>query len=110
MSGGGLPSIALANALHAADDGNILILSVDALCSVQRYNKCIFMAPPWPEIYVTDAERRHGFEAATAEYQRLMQTLPTLGYDVISLPKTSPPSARADFVLASLAGDARPEA
>ncbi|PDT76915.1 AAA family ATPase [Bradyrhizobium sp. C9] len=73
-----------------------------AICSDHRYHARVFMTPPWPEIYVTDAERRHGFEAATAEYQRLMEALPTLGYDVISLPKISP-SARADFVLATLA-------
>jgi len=27
----------------------------------------LFLAPPWPEILVTDAERRHGFDAALAE-------------------------------------------
>ena len=59
------------------------------------------MAPPWPEIYVTDPERRHGLREATAEYQRLMEALPTLGYDVIDLPRTSPPE-RADFALATL--------
>ncbi|QOZ34846.1 AAA family ATPase [Bradyrhizobium sp. CCBAU 53421] len=73
------------------------------ICSDHRYHARVFMTAPWPEIYVTDAERRHGFEAATAEYQRLMQALPTLGYDVINLPKISP-SARADFVLAMLGG------
>ncbi|WP_076860393.1 AAA family ATPase [Bradyrhizobium mercantei] len=72
-----------------------------AICAAHRYHWRVFMAPPWPEIYVTDAGRRHGIEAATAEYRRLMETLPMLGYDVISLPKNSP-SARADFVLATL--------
>lgn len=74
-----------------------------SLSSAHRYHRRVFMAPPWPEIYVTDPERRHGFDAAAAEYQRLIATLPTLGYDVIDLPKTSPP-ARADFVLAALGG------
>ncbi|MCA6123691.1 AAA family ATPase [Bradyrhizobium sp. WSM 1704] len=73
------------------------------LGAVHRYHRRVFIAPPWPEIYVTDPERRHGFEAATAEYRRLMGTLPTLGYDVICLPKTSP-LQRADFVLATLDG------
>lgn len=74
------------------------------ICSDHRYHARVFMTPPWPEIYVTDAERRHDFEAAMSEYQRLMETLPTLGYDVISLPKISP-SERADFVLATLGGN-----
>ncbi|MGY4569865.1 AAA family ATPase [Bradyrhizobium sp. USDA 3256] len=80
-----------------------------AICAALSYHGRVFMTPPWPEIYVTDAERRHGFEAATAEYQRLMETLPMLGYDVISLPKTSP-AERADFVLATLGGCVLPKA
>ncbi|OKO76214.1 AAA family ATPase [Bradyrhizobium sp. NAS96.2] len=75
------------------------------ICAAHRYHRRVFMTPPWPEIYVTDSERRHSFEAATAEYHRLMQTFPMLGYDVIILPKRSP-SARADFVLATLGGQA----
>ncbi|MBR1162235.1 AAA family ATPase [Bradyrhizobium elkanii] len=75
------------------------------ICSAHRYHRHVFVTPPWPEIYVTDSERRHGFEMAVAEYQRLIETLPTLGYDVISLPKTSP-TERADFVLATLGGGA----
>ncbi len=72
------------------------------LCTAHRYHRQMFMAPPWPEIYVTDADRRHGFEAAVAEYQRLATTYPALGYDVVLLPKTSS-VARADFVLSALA-------
>jgi predicted ATPase len=79
------------------------------LGSAHRYHRRVFMAPPWPEIYVTDPERRHGFATAAAEYRRLMETLPALRYDVIDLPKMSPP-ARADFVLATLAGDGTPAA
>ncbi|MDI2052918.1 MULTISPECIES: AAA family ATPase [Bradyrhizobium] len=75
------------------------------ICAAHRYHRRVFMTPPWPEIYVTDSERRHGFEMAVAEYQRLMEALPTLGYDVIGLPKTSP-AERADFVLATLGGGA----
>lgn len=75
-----------------------------SICSAHRYHRRVFMTPPWPEIYVTDSERRHGFEAATAEYRRLMETLPMLGYDAVVLPKSSP-SSRADFVLATLGDD-----
>lgn len=71
------------------------------LAALHRYHRRVFMAPPWPEIYETDAERRHGFEASLPEYQRLEQALPVLGYAVISLPKVTV-SARADFVLAAL--------
>ncbi|WP_176085730.1 AAA family ATPase [Martelella sp. HB161492] len=61
----------------------------------------VFMAPPWPEIYVQDAERRHGLSAAMDEYERLAAFYPQLGYDVVALPKTDI-AARADFVLARI--------
>jgi len=67
-----------------------------------RYHSRVFLAPPWPEIYVTDTERRHGFDAAVAEYQRLLDVYPSLGYQVTVLPKVSV-SERADFVLNTLA-------
>ena len=66
-----------------------------------RYHRRVFLAPPWPEIYVTDTERRHGFDAALTEYQRLLQTYPSLGYEVFILPKIGV-QERADFVLSTL--------
>ena len=47
-----------------------------------RYHQRVFLVPPWAEIYVTDRERRHGFDAAVAEYQRLVAAYPDLGYEV----------------------------
>lgn len=67
-----------------------------------RYHRRVFLAPPWPEIYATDAERRHGFDAAVAEYERLARSYPLLGYDVALLPRTGV-GERADFVLRTLA-------
>ncbi len=71
------------------------------LSTAHRYHGLVFVTPPWPEIYVTDAERQHGFDEAVAEYDRLTQTFPSLGYEVVPLPKTAP-AARADYVVASL--------
>ena len=73
------------------------------LGTTHRYNKKVFLAPPWREIYVTDAERRHGFDETLAEFGRLERQYPTLGYEVIMLPKVSV-QERADFVLAALTG------
>jgi predicted ATPase len=42
-----------------------------------RFHHRVFLAPPWPEIYVTDPERRHGFDAAVAEYRRLLEVYPS---------------------------------
>lgn len=66
-----------------------------------RYNETVFLTPPWPEIYVRDADRRHGFEDAIAEYERLERAYPMLGYRVIVLPKGTV-DVRADVVLAAL--------
>jgi predicted ATPase len=61
----------------------------------------VFLTPPWPEIYVTDPERRHDFNVALAEYSRLLETYPSLGYDVFVLPKTGIVE-RANFVVTTL--------
>jgi len=67
-----------------------------------RYHRQVFMAPPWPEIYVNDSERPHGFEAARAEYDRLLAAYAALDYAVTILPKADI-AARADFLLEELA-------
>jgi predicted ATPase len=79
---------------------------LSALNALHPYHRRVFLAPPWPEIYVTDAERRHGFAASLKEYERLERELPALGYEVVILPKATV-SARADFVLATLGAQAR---
>jgi predicted ATPase len=75
---------------------------VESLGLVYRYNKRVFLAPPWPEIYTLDPERRHGLAEAVAEYDRLIDVYPSLGYDIHVLPKVSV-AERANWILASLA-------
>jgi predicted ATPase len=74
---------------------------VESLGVVYRYNKRVFLAPPWPEIYTLDQERRHGLAAAVAEYNRLIDVYPSLGYEIHVLPKVSV-AERANWILASL--------
>jgi len=74
---------------------------VETLGRSHRFNRRVFLTPPWPEIYVNDEERRHGLAEAIAEYDRLCEAYPALGYQVSILPKVSV-EARADFVLAAL--------
>lgn len=68
------------------------------LARYERYHRQVFLTPPWPEIYVTDGERRHGLTEAVAEYERLLTACGDLGYDTIILPKVGV-AARADLVL-----------
>lgn len=69
-----------------------------ALC---RYDETVFVAPPWPEIFCQDAERRRGLDAALEEYEPLMATYRRLGYRLVELPKIDV-AARADVVLETL--------
>lgn len=76
------------------------LTSAPALASyghLHRYNKHVFLTPPWPEIYVGDRERRHDLPEAVAEYERLRVAYPSLGYEVHVLPKIGV-EERADFV------------
>ena len=73
-----------------------------ALLGASRlYNRRVFMAPPWPEIRITDQERRHDFEEAMIEYEHLLKVCPTLGYETVALAKVGV-AERADFVLQML--------
>jgi predicted ATPase len=71
------------------------------LAGSRPYARCVFLAPPWPEIYATDPERRHGLDDAVAEYERLLRAYAELGYETCELPKR-PVADRVDFVLRSL--------
>jgi predicted ATPase len=77
-----------------------------SLGQVHRYHRRVFLAPPWPEIFSTDTERRHGLKAAIAEYARLCIDYSALGYDLIIMPKATVID-RADFVLEVLLNRAR---
>ncbi|HBO8980226.1 TPA: AAA family ATPase [Pseudomonas aeruginosa] len=72
------------------------------LGQTHRYHPQVFLVPPWPEIYATDAQRRHSMDVALVEYERLQRVYPSLGYEVTLLPKVDV-VARADFVLSTLA-------
>jgi len=75
--------------------------ALQAYGRAHRYHARVFLTPPWPEIYAADAERRHDLAAAAAEYARLLEAYPRLGYETVVLPKVSV-AARADFILARI--------
>lgn len=66
-----------------------------------HYHCRVFFTPPWPEIYATDAERHHDLQDAMVEYDRLLSDYPSLGYEIITLPKIGV-SERAHFILETL--------
>ncbi|MGE0668588.1 MAG: AAA family ATPase [Sphingomonadales bacterium] len=68
-----------------------------------RCNWLVFLAPPWREIFATDAERRHGFEEAASSFEPLRAAYQAMEYAIVELPRISP-GRRADFVLNVLLG------
>ncbi|AMJ65288.1 AAA family ATPase [Hymenobacter sp. PAMC 26628] len=79
-------------------------LPVPAACyaavDAHPYQPLVFLAPPWAEIYVNDAERWQTFAEATALHGVLRRIYQRLGFAVLELPKT-PVAARVAFVRAA---------
>ncbi|MBN8939338.1 MAG: AAA family ATPase [Rhizobiales bacterium] len=70
-----------------------------------RYNRRVFIAPPWPEIYRTDGERRQDLDEAERTYTAMVRTYRQYGYDLVELPRV-PVGERADFVMAVIRAEA----
>ena len=64
-----------------------------------RYNPRVFVAPPWPDIFAQDEERRQTLDEAERTYHALAGVYTELGYELVPLP-LAPVEARLRFVLA----------
>lgn len=73
----------------------------DPIVDELRYYPTIFMTPPWKEIFVQDEERKHTFEDAINEYDRLMLMYPKYGYKISVIPKSTV-NERVEFLLSSI--------
>lgn len=73
----------------------------DHIINELRYYSTIFMMPPWKEIFSQDAERKHSFEDAVEEYERLLESYPKYGYRLIELPKINV-TERVKFILSTI--------
>ncbi len=71
-----------------------------------RYNRCVFIAPPWPAIFKQDLERKQDFDEAVRTYEALKATYEDCDYDLIELPR-GPVQDRTRFILEN-AGVAHP--
>lgn len=54
-----------------------------------RYHRRVFIAPPWPEIYAQDAERKQDFDEAQRTYDAMVETYTEFGYELVELPRVS---------------------
>lgn len=66
-----------------------------------RYNRIVFLVPPWEEIFANDPERKHDFEAAVKEFDELLIKYKNFGYETVLIPKVSVVE-RVDFILEKL--------
>lgn len=65
------------------------------------YAHHVFMAPPWPELFAADSERRHSFEESKSEFERLLVSYKNLGHQTVLIPRRSV-AERADFILGAI--------
>ena len=64
-----------------------------------RYAATVFLAEPWPEIYVCDHERQASFDRAARSYEATVSAYVQTGYETCVIPKVSV-QERAAFILA----------
>jgi len=63
-----------------------------------RYNKTVFFAPSWRDIYTSDKDRLINFDEAKQFGDNLHKIYTELHYDVVELPHISPHD-RAEFII-----------
>jgi len=64
-----------------------------------RYNRLVFLSPPWPEIYANDDLRKQDADEAMRSSELAGEVYAEFGYDVVEVPR-APVADRAAFVLA----------
>jgi len=54
-----------------------------------RYNRRVFIAPPWQDIFQQDRERKQDFVEAVRTYEALASTYADYGYELVEVPQVS---------------------
>lgn len=68
-----------------------------------RYACIVFVAPPWRDIYVQDAERRQGFAEAERTCEAVTAAYRDHGYELVEIPRADV-ETRVAFVLGHVRG------
>jgi len=66
-----------------------------------RYHPRVFIAPPWPEIFRQDGERRQDLAEAARTYEAMVAAYGAAGYALVELPRASV-EERVRFVLRTI--------
>lgn len=76
---------------------------VETAVALFRYAPTIFVAPPWPEIFVNDAERKQDFQEAIATCDAVVAACREAGYETVEIPRV-PVADRVEFILFRING------
>lgn len=68
----------------------------------RRYNRHVFVFPPWREIYETDAERKQDWGEAERTFGIILRSLAEIAYEPVVVPRANV-EERAAFVLETVA-------
>lgn len=68
-----------------------------------RYRRQVFVAPPWPEIFGQDAERKQDFAEAERTFHAVAGAYRDFGYELSELPRGTV-EERVAFLLARIQG------
>ncbi len=71
---------------------------VEKAARMFRYNRHVFVAPPWQDIFSGDRERKQDFAEAVRTYESMVETYQDYGYELLEIPKM-PVEYRVEFVL-----------
>jgi predicted ATPase len=62
--------------------------AMERAAAVFRYNRQVFVAPTWPEIFEQDEERKQDFDEAVRTCEMMRTVYDAYGYGLIELPRT----------------------
>jgi len=74
---------------YLRNGGEAIPLVYEQVIQEKRYEKLVFFAPPWPQIYVNDQERPQKYEESLRISGLLQETYEQLGFQLVTLPKVS---------------------
>ena len=63
-----------------------------------RYNRRVFIAPPWREIFQQDKERKQEWDEAVRTHEAMVATYTACDYELVELPRATVED-RVHFVL-----------
>ena len=71
---------------------------MEKAAEIFRYNRRVFIAPPWPDIFRQDGERKQGFGEAVRTYEAMVATYADCGYELVEIPRATV-AGRVGFIL-----------